>query len=55
LYNAPEDSIKVFASRIIDEVKPEFIVPLHCSGGRVIELLKSTGEVTLSRLELATC
>jgi metal-dependent hydrolase (beta-lactamase superfamily II) len=45
LYNAPEDSIKVFASRIIDEVKPEFIVPLHCSGGRVIELLKSTGEV----------
>jgi len=45
LYNAPKDSIKVFASRIIDEVKPEFIVPLHCSGGRVIELLKSTGEV----------
>jgi 7,8-dihydropterin-6-yl-methyl-4-(beta-D-ribofuranosyl)aminobenzene 5'-phosphate synthase len=45
LYNAPEDSIKVFASRIIDEVKPEFIVPLHCSGGRVIELLKSTGGV----------
>jgi Metal-dependent hydrolases of the beta-lactamase superfamily II len=42
LYKSPEDITKDFIVKLVDKVKPDFLIPLHCSGHRVIDLMKKT-------------
>jgi len=42
LYNAPEEIIRDFTWKLVEKVNPDFIIPLHCSGRRIIDVLRKT-------------
>lgn len=52
LYNTPEHLVDQFVDALVREISPEFIVPLHCSGGRFVEKLRRRTEI--ETIELAT-
>ncbi len=43
MQNAPSDLATRYARFVAEEVKPGFVVPLHCSGARFAELLRGHG------------
>lgn len=51
LYNAPEEIICDFTWKLVEKVNPDFIIPLHCSGRRIIDVLRKT---SIKVLELKT-
>jgi 7,8-dihydropterin-6-yl-methyl-4-(beta-D-ribofuranosyl)aminobenzene 5'-phosphate synthase len=51
LHNAPEKIVVEFAEKITYELKPDFIAPLHCSGQRLINILRKHGNINTLNLE----
>jgi 7,8-dihydropterin-6-yl-methyl-4-(beta-D-ribofuranosyl)aminobenzene 5'-phosphate synthase len=45
LHNAPDSVVERIALEIISRLQLEFIIPLHCTGRRLIDTLKSTKSV----------
>ncbi|MEM4717855.1 MAG: MBL fold metallo-hydrolase [Desulfurococcaceae archaeon] len=40
LYNAPEHVVNMYLDKITNKFKPDFIIPLHCTGNKFVERVR---------------